>query len=346
MGEQFDISVVITTYNRCDLLASALASLLAQEADGVRFEIIVVDNNSTDGTREVIESSMKANATVLRYIFEGAQGISQGRNAGIRNARAPIIAFTDDDVRVAPDWVRNIKRAFDEHPEADFIGGKILPKWKVAPPRWLTHHHWWPLALLDYGDKPFYVNVDNPICLPTANASFRREAFERVGFFSSDFSGREDHELLVRLWRAGRQGLYMPDITVIAEVQLERMRKQYHHSWNITTGKFNSLMRLDDTIGPHGRMLEERADTLMLFGTPASLYRELLRASARWVWATVQMRESLALQQENRIFYLIGYISERYKNFETRQKRSSFVEIGAFVKTLLLKKLLPKRPSQ
>src|ERR1051325_5562765 len=210
MGEKFDISVVITTYNRRDLLSGALDSILRQQAGGVRFEVIVVDNNSADGTREVVGSLIEMSGPPLRYIFEARLGISEGRNTGIMSARAPIIAFTDDDVRVGPDWIANIKRAFDEHPEADFIGGKILPRWRVAPPRWLTRNHWWPLALLDYGGETFYVSADNPICLPTANLSFRREVFERVGLFSSDFSSREDHELLVRLWRASRRGLYVP----------------------------------------------------------------------------------------------------------------------------------------
>ena len=244
MGEDLDISVVITTYNRCDLLSGALESVLAQEVGDVRFEVIVVNNNSTDQTRLTVESLMERSGHRLIYVFEGRQGIPHGRNAGIKKARAPIIAFFDDDVRVLPDWVLNIKRALDDHPEADFVGGKILPRWEVAPPSWLTRNHWCPLALLDYGDKPFYVNADNPICLPTANASFRREVFERVGLFSSSFSRGEDHELLMRLWCAGRQGLYVPNIVVTAEVQLERMRKQYHRRWNLTAGKFNSLQRL------------------------------------------------------------------------------------------------------
>ncbi|HVG21181.1 MAG TPA: glycosyltransferase family A protein, partial [Blastocatellia bacterium] len=126
MGEHFDVSVVITTYNRCDLLSGALESVLGQKAGDVRFEVIVVDNNSKDGTRQVVESLMGSSNPGLKYIFEGRQGISHGRNAGIRNATAPIIAFTDDDVRVGLDWVSAIKRAFDEHPEADFVGGKIL----------------------------------------------------------------------------------------------------------------------------------------------------------------------------------------------------------------------------
>ena len=342
MGDTPHISVIITTFNRCQMLSSALAALLAQDADDVPFEIIVVDNNSTDGTRQVVESCRRPDAPEVRYRYEKKQGISYGRNAGLAEARAPIIAFTDDDVRVAPDWVRTIRRVFDQHPDVDFIGGKILPRWKGMPPDWLTQNHWWPLALLDYGDEPFYVNARTPLCLPTANASFRRRAFDRVGTFSSAFSGREDHELLVRLWRAGRQGLYVPDLVVTADVQPERMSKRYHHRWNKTTGRFNSLMGLDESMGPHGDLVGERADLLALFGTPVSLYRDLLFTSLRWLAAVAQLRESLALQHENRIYYLMGYISERYRHYGAPEHRGKMVEISSMVKSLIRNKLSPK----
>src|SRR5437764_2935160 len=127
MDKQLDISVVIGTYNRCEMLPAALSSVLAQNAGGVNYELIAVDNNSTDKTREVVESFIARGHANLRYIFEGKQGISHARNAGIAAARAPIIAFMDDDVRAPSNWLISIKRAFDEHPEVDFVGGKVLP---------------------------------------------------------------------------------------------------------------------------------------------------------------------------------------------------------------------------
>src|SRR5215211_3717110 len=129
MAEQFDISAIITTYNRCDLLATAIDSLLGQESGGVTYEVIIVDNNSTDRTREAVESFIARGHTNLSYVFEPRQGISYGRNAGIANSKSQIIAFTDDDVYVSKNWIANIKRAFDEHPEVDFAGGRILPRW-------------------------------------------------------------------------------------------------------------------------------------------------------------------------------------------------------------------------
>src|SRR5688572_314955 len=97
---QIDISAVITTYNRSSSLAAALNALLSQNAGGVRYEIVVVDNNSTDDTRATVEGLIAKGHTNVRYVFESKQGITHGRNAGIAAARGRIIAFTDDDVVV------------------------------------------------------------------------------------------------------------------------------------------------------------------------------------------------------------------------------------------------------
>src|SRR5690349_13182463 len=145
MKREVEISVVVGTYNRSKLLAAALDSLLDQSG-APPHEIIIVDNNSNDSTRELVQSRIAEGPSNLRYLFEPKQGTSHARNTGILNARGSIIAFTDDDVRVASDWVANLKREFDAHPEAEFLGGRILPRWKTAPPDWLTRDHWWPLA--------------------------------------------------------------------------------------------------------------------------------------------------------------------------------------------------------
>ena len=133
MAKEFEITVIISTYNRSEMLAGAIESVLEQESEGVSYEVIVVDNNSSDRTREVVEGYIERGQENLRYVFEGRQGVSYARNTGIAEARAEIIAFADDDVRVAKDWVAKIKRAFDLHPEIDCIGGKVLPEWKSDP---------------------------------------------------------------------------------------------------------------------------------------------------------------------------------------------------------------------
>jgi glycosyltransferase involved in cell wall biosynthesis len=264
--------------------------------------------------------------------------VSYARNTGIAEARAEIIAFADDDVRVSKDWVAKIKRAFALHPEIDFLGGKILPRWKNKLPGWLTRDHWWALALLDYGDEPFYVNADNPLCLPTANASFRRDVFKRFGLFSPEFSGREDHEFLLRLWQAGSCGIYAPTIVVIAEVQPERLKKNYHRRWNTATGKFNSQMRLNEIMGPDGRIVGESNNAVTLFGVPGFVYRGLFDKSRGWVWTTLLGRKAASQRNKNSVWYLIGYISKRYEQHTAQRKHSTITEIGAFIKALWRKK--------
>ena len=132
MSERMDVSVVISTYNGEASLPGALDSVLSQDHDGVSYEVIVVDNNSHDATRTVIESAIARGAGRLRYVFEPRQGVSYGRNAGIAAASDPIIAFFDDDVRVARDWIRTLTRR-STRPDVDFVGGKVLPEWQAPP---------------------------------------------------------------------------------------------------------------------------------------------------------------------------------------------------------------------
>ena len=249
-----DVSVNICTYNRCGMLSEALESVLAQQIhDGGRYEVIVVDNNSTDETRQVVESFVARGHENLRYLFEGRQGLSHARNAAVSAARSPILAFTDDDVRVKPNWVATIKRMLDDHPEVDCVGGKVLPHWTFAPPSWLTREHWAPLAIVDYGDQPFHVNAGNQLCLITANMAIRKDALERIGGFQpalqriqNRVGSMEDHELLVRLWKADRQGLYTPELVVTAGVASDRLSKKYHRRWRRGHGYFYAMARLEE----------------------------------------------------------------------------------------------------
>jgi len=221
-----EVSIVISTYNRCELLGEALRALFSQSDAHLDFEVIVVDNNSSDQTRHLVQSLAAQNPEKLKYFFEAKQGLSYGRNRGIANAKASIIAFTDDDVRVARDWIHQIKNGFEANPEIDFLGGKVVPRWHTAPPSWLTPAHWAPLALLDYGDQPFFVDSRKQLCLIGANFAFRRRAFEKVGLFKTEFQrvkngigSLEDHEMLLRLWGADSSGLYLPALVVTAEIE-------------------------------------------------------------------------------------------------------------------------------
>src|SRR5437899_4754156 len=162
------LTVVLSTYNRAERLPAALEALVHQKGE-VAYEVVVVDNNSSDRTAEVARAfAQRANGRI-QYLFEPRQGLSHARNRGIEAARSPIIAFTDDDVRVGEDWVAQIIRAFKQHPDVDYVGGRVLPHWLQTPPRWLTTAHWSPLALQDYGPDPLISSRDRPIRLVGPN---------------------------------------------------------------------------------------------------------------------------------------------------------------------------------
>lgn len=317
------------------MLPEALESVLAQETGGVGYEFIVVDNNSQDGTRQVVESFINRGHAQMRYIFEGKQGLSHARNAAIMSARAPIIAFTDDDVRVAGDWVKLIKQAFDEHPEVDFVGGKVLPRWESKPPAWLTPEHWSPLALVDHGEKPFYVNQEKPICLVGANLSFRREVFEQVGLFAADLQrvkdsvgSIEDHELEARLWRSGRQGIYVPNIIVTAEVQTDRTEKEYHRRWHTGHGRFYAIMREEK--------FEQSSERL--FDVPVHLYRAMATDAAQWLKDALRGKHEAAFLHELRLRFSSSFIKQRRRDFVAAGGHRTAHEIATFAHRLVMRK--------
>ena len=338
ISDHVDISVVISTYNRCAMLPAAIESILQQNAPEVIYEVIIVDNNSTDDTRRVVESFIRQGHQNVRYVFEAKQGPSHGRNAGIANARGRIVAFTDDDVRPATDWLSNIKRAFDSNPDVECVGGKILPRWPTDPPAWLTSDHWGPLAIADYGNSIIFSAPNTPICWSTSNISFRSAVFDRIGGFSGAFMRCQDRELMCRFMRDGGRMMYVPDVVVTADVIAERLTKAYHRTWHMTTGKYHALMRLYERMGPDGRILAEPLETVRLFGAPAFLYRESINECGHWLLEIIRRRESLSFKHQNRVRYLLAYIKESYRREHASQKGTRLVEVLRFVKAMLHKK--------
>jgi glycosyltransferase involved in cell wall biosynthesis len=308
----YDISVVVPTHNRRQLLAKTLESLRAQRAPSVRYEVLVVDNNSSDDTRSLVDGFMQR-WTAVRYLFEARPGASSARNAGIAAAIARIVAFIDDDVEADPTWIMNIKRAFDDYPDIDCAGGAIRGHFSEPPPAWLTPFHWGALAL--QGDKGPHFDADHASgCLMTANFACRRAALEEVGGFSPAFLRCEDRELELRLWAAGKRGRYVPEIVVTTEVPRERLTKRYHRRFQMETGGYHEKMRYRDLIDRDGRLRREPVrDAATLFGTPAFVYRDLLTHVAGWLSSAARFRWSDTFYHETRVLYFASYIWNRYR---------------------------------
>ncbi len=303
------VSVVLCTLNRRALLEGALDALVRQQ-DAPAYEVLLVDNGSTDGTA-VLADAVRRRFPSLRYLLEPRRGLAHARNAGVALARGAYIAFTDDDVRVAPDWVRTIADAFAAAPRAACVGGPVLPQWPAAPPAWLTRDHWAPLALVDYGPDPLVVSHARPLCLVGANVAFRAEPLAGVGLFDpllqrvGDGVGSvEDHDLLIRLWDAGGHGVYWPALKVVADVQAERLTLAYHRRWHRGHGRFCARM---------GWSLLEATGLGTVLGVPAHMYRRATTDAAVWVRSRLLRAEADALAADMRLQFFAGFMWERIR---------------------------------
>ena len=303
-----EISIVLCTWNRAGLLAGALDALLDQD-DPPPHEILVVNNASTDGTASVI-AARAAGHPQLRALSEPRQGLAFARNTGSAASRAPLIAFTDDDVRVGRGWMRAMASAFDRYPDASCIGGPVLPVWPGRVPRWLTERHWAPLGAQDYGPSPLRVDTHRPICLIGANVAFRRETLEAIGGFDpalqrvrAGAGSTEDHDCHLRLWRSGRHGIYEPALAVNAVVEPARVRKRHHRAWHFGHGRHLARMRLPDV----------ESTRFGVRGVPGHLLRQAAADARAWVVSLLHRDATAAFEREVRLWFAAGFVLERWR---------------------------------
>ena len=300
-----NVSVILPTYNRANELRGALGALFRQTAAAGPYEVIVVDNNSNDGTADLLASCDDPRVVVVK---EPRQGLSYARNAGLALARAEIVALTDDDVEVAPDWIETIVAMMAEHPEVDAVGGRVLPAWPDGTPSWLTRRHWAPLALQDHGDTSRIFDKSAPVGLIGANVAFRRAVFERVGQFSPEvqrvkdgIGSTEDHELLNRLYASGGQVMYTPRMIAMTRVPRQRCARAYHRRWHAGHGFFHARMRTEDV---------ERS-RFRVFGVPGHLLRAAAADAGRWGTCVARGDWEGAFDAELRLRFFGGFVKGR-----------------------------------
>ena len=135
------ISVILCTYNRDKYIYNVLKSVAENDYPHDQYEIVLVNNNSTDGTENECRRFQADYPDIrFRYFIETNQGLSYARNCGIRNAQGDLLAYVDDDATVNPEYLRTYSDFFTHHPEAVAAGGPILPVYETEEPEWMTHY--------------------------------------------------------------------------------------------------------------------------------------------------------------------------------------------------------------
>ncbi|HXE80356.1 MAG TPA: glycosyltransferase [Vicinamibacterales bacterium] len=313
------VSTLICTYNRASFLRESLEAILAAvRPPGVALDVIVVDNRSTDATRQVVDDVAARAPVPVRYALETQQGKSFALNRGLDLAAGDVIALTDDDVVVDRNWIVRLVEGFERH-DVTFVGGKVLPRWgTLPPPELLTRRGrdmWGPLALVDYGDDPVTYDEETFAWrqLPIgANLAVKADAVRAVGGWRTDLGkvnntliSGEDHEIFFRLSRAGLfNGLYDPDSIVFHHVPPGRLTRRYFRRWFFWHGR--TLARMNSAIHPDLDWSRVRH----VAGVPRYMYRSLLTQTLRWL-RRLGRRDALALLiEEMRLIEHLGYFAE------------------------------------
>jgi glucosyl-dolichyl phosphate glucuronosyltransferase len=238
------ISVIVCTYNRSQSLQRALESVAAsQMREHLDWQVLIVDNNSKDQTREVAESFCRRDPGHFRYVFESQQGKSFALNRGIREAPGDILAFIDDDITVEPTWLFELTKPLSDAQWSGTGGRVYLPR-DFSPPPWMAlegnHSLVSILALFDLGPEP------RPLSKPPIgnNMAFRKEVFAKHGVFRTDLGPSpgseiryEDTEFGSRVMRGGERILYVPSAVVRHAVEERRLKKDYFLAYHYDYGR-------------------------------------------------------------------------------------------------------------
>jgi len=206
-----DLSVVVATHNRCELLPRVVEAILAQTLPRERYELVLVDDGSTDGTEALgFELSQRPG---VRCVRQENRGAAAARNRGIAEAAGEIVAFTDDDCLVPPDWLARLAGGYARHPEVVGVGGRLVPEAAALAASAVARYEAWVAEeVFGIGDEEAVGGFDCPAG-GTNNMSYRRETLLDVGGFDEGFPPRvwgEDADLKRRITRRGGRLLYVP----------------------------------------------------------------------------------------------------------------------------------------
>ena len=314
------ISVILCTYNRCRSLEKALASVsLSTMPNSVEWDVLVVDNNSHDQTRAVVENYCQKHPKHFRYLFEPHPGKSYALNSGIREANADVLAFMDDDVEVDPNWLHNLTAPLNNEQWAG-TGGRILPESAFTPPRWLDtsgRYGLAPLAMFDLGmdacelrEAPFGTNM-----------AFRKEMFAKYGGFRTDLGPQpgsqirnEDVEFGDRLLAAGERFGYEPAAVVYHAISQSRLNKGYFLAW------WFDKARAD--VRQFGTPKDAK---WRISGVPLNLLRRLCAWTVRWISsANPRQRFSCKLK----VWGIMGSIQECHRQYASAAQAARITVSG------------------
>jgi glucosyl-dolichyl phosphate glucuronosyltransferase len=328
-------SILICTFNRAGLLAETLGTIAVMHVDPtLQWEVIVVDNNSTDNTRAVTELITPGFPVPVRVIFEPRQGKSHALNTGIEASSAEVIVFTDDDVQVAPDWLETGVRPLITRRDIDYTGGPVHPLWDATPPEWINGKPgilWGPIALVDYGTESFIFEDRQRIPMGV-NMAVRRSLIARVGGFHPDLErsgsslmGQGQAEFFFRTRAAGIRGLYVPEMKLKHHVPASRMTRKYYRRWWYWKGIARARMQ---AIHPVSELGIDLRTAPRIAGIPRFMWGSAFRDLTGWLEATGRGNETEQAEHEMMLAFFAGYTADRMRKRRLAAPPAAAKELG------------------
>ncbi len=232
-----EVTVIIATRNRAHDVGRAVERLVEQRTGGrFTYEILVVDNGSTDQTRDVVQA-LQARFDNVRYLFEPTAGKPWALNRGIREAQGELLAFTDDDLLAEPTWLLGLWQALQDGAEA--VTGRVLPCWLGRRPDWLTDGAVRRLGLgcIDYGTRR-RTPAEGDCRWVGGSLAMRRDVAERIGPFNVRLHREEDTNYYRRCLLQGVRIMYEPSSVTYHQVGQERTTPAYFRRWNRLAGYY------------------------------------------------------------------------------------------------------------
>ena len=326
-----DVTVIVVTHNRAAMLRETLTAL-SKLSRRPSWELLVVDNASTDATHHVVDAAARRFPVRLRYQHEPIPGKYAALNNAVRGARGAFIAATDDDAFPREDW---LDRALDglQRFGCGFVGGPVFPVWGGAPPAWLERQSSLVgkvLALTDYGRAPreYGAGIAWPLGV---NVAYRREVFERAGFFDGTLGrvagtlrSQAQREWHLRARAAGIRGFYLPDMIVRHAVPRERLTKRYFRRWFYWHGVSRAILSertgLDLFEPDHGHAPSAERDVA---GVPAPVWRRMASSGASWLRRCARGDAAAAFEYELWLAFCAGIVRQRWRGHQELRTKNS-----------------------
>ncbi|WP_029904241.1 glycosyltransferase family 2 protein [Prevotella sp. 10(H)] len=288
-------SVIFCTYNREKYIYNAMKSVAEQDFPHEDYEIVVVNNNSTDSTEDICNQFQQDYPQVnFRYFVETNQGLSYARNRGVEESRGDILIFVDDDATVFDFYLSFVSAFFEAHPAINACGGPIIPVYETKKPQWLSHYTEQLIGGALYQGskvKPFK-NGKYP---GGGNSAFRKIIFEKYGLFNVELGrkgtgliGAEEKDLYDRLSRGNEQFYYLPQMGIYHYISAKKLTEEHFKELTYSIGKSERIR----TKGVSEEAYKKRvwAEVKKWIGSIGLFFFYLLKLSAVKGWRLLEFR--------------------------------------------------------